>query len=337
MPSALCLCPDFISNNIRDPQAYASVFIGNIINTDCQIIMDSSGRLEYEYTNAVRKNESAYEFYKAWWGILSAHKGGKILPVNIDLNNEKDYFNIVYDAISFANTTFNRSIVANNNNDYGRYIEELRRQHIGIINLQNIPAYTLPNLNKKEVTFDGVDKDLEWILHRLVRTHGVGHTENDKNDFIRNMMLAKDYFVVDQTREGDSATGIDAGEIDLLINDEYGYLFTIIEALKLSSIETKNIIAHYKKLLSNYNPLSVNRTFLVSYYDGENFSSWWDKYKTLIKELNPVDIGLPESAITVKVDEIETKFLHMKKCAHYFLNDNTIFSCVHYAIKIKKK
>ncbi|PTT51812.1 hypothetical protein DBR19_10740 [Aeromonas sp. HMWF014] len=151
------------------------------------------------------------------------------------------------------------------------------------------------------------------------------------------MMLAKDYFIIDQTREGDSATGIDAGEIDLLINDEYGYLFTIIEALKLSSVESNKIKFHYEKLLNNYNPLAINRTFLVSYFDGDNFLSWWEKYKTLVEELSPEDIGLPDSVITNGVEEIATKFIHMKKCVHHFLDNGRAFSCIHYAVKVASR
>ncbi|MGL4784356.1 MAG: hypothetical protein ACRC25_13405 [Aeromonas hydrophila] len=333
MSCALCLCPEFIGQNIQNPQAYANIFIGSIINTDCQVVLDATGRLEYEYTNAVKDNVNAFEFYKAWWGVLSSTQNGKILPVNIRRADSESYIDVVYDVISVANTTFNKNIVAHSNNNYERYIEELRRQRIELINLQNVPAYTLPNLKKKKATYTDVDKDLAWVLHRLIRTHDIGNSENAKNDFVRSMMLAKDYFLVDQSREGDSPSGVDAGELDLLINDENGFLFTIIEALKLSSVESNRINEHYLKLLNNYNPLSVKLTFLVSYYNGKNFSSWWPKYKEHIMSLHPTDIGLSEDAEVVDVVEVPTNYINLKKLVHYFSEGGESFSCIHYAVK----
>lgn len=41
--------------------------------------------------------------------------------------------------------------------------------------------------------------------------------ENYRNDYIRDNLLSKNYFVKDQTRQGESKNGNDSGELDLLV------------------------------------------------------------------------------------------------------------------------
>lgn len=63
--------------------------------------------------------------------------------------------------------------------------------------------------------------------------------ENNRNDYIRDMLERSNYEVLDQTRRGLALAGKEAGEVDLLIKIE-GMPGTIIEALNLDSLK-KNI------------------------------------------------------------------------------------------------
>jgi hypothetical protein len=337
MSNALCICPDFISGHITNPVVYAHVFMGSIATTDCQVVLDEAGRLEYEYTELIKNDVSAYTIFKVWWSLITGTIGsGKLLAVPVNNVDAGDKVDVVYRTISSAATLFNKSIVAYDNNSYGRYITELERQHISLINMQNLSGMVDFIFIKKNVTYHDLDFDLSWVLQRLARDHDIGKSENAKNDYVRSMMMAKDYNVLDQTREGGSSTGMDAGEIDILINDARGQLFTIIEALKLSSVDSAKIIEHYSKLLHNYNPLQVQRTFLVTYYDGNNFEQWWERYTAYVRGLTTIDIGLSEDAVIISVEPVTTLYPSLKKLVHQFTQYGETFSCIHYAIKVSR-
>lgn len=337
MSNALCICPDFISGHITNPVVYGKVFMSGIAINDCQVVLDKSGRLEYEYLKLFRDDESAFAIFKVWWSLIKDTIGsGKLLSVPVDDCETGDHVDIVYRAISGAATLFNKSIVAYDNNTYSRYVDELQRQHIALINMQNLSMDTNSIFMRKNITYRELDLDLSWVLQRLARDHDIGKSENAKNDYVRSMMMAKDYYVLDQTREGDSPTGADAGEIDILINDNRGQLFTIIEALKLSSVDSGKILEHYLKLLHNYNPLQVQRTFLVTYYDGNNFEQWWGKYILYVSRLTINDINLSEDASIVSVEQETTSYPSLKKLIHKFIQNGESFLCIHYAIKVSR-
>ena len=61
-------------------------------------------------------------------------------------------------------------------------------------------------------------------------------------------MLGMKYEKVDQTRQGDSVSGKDAGSIDIqLLKD--GMPVVMIEALKLSSLDQNELSIHIDKVL----------------------------------------------------------------------------------------
>ena len=54
------------------------------------------------------------------------------------------------------------------------------------------------------------------------------------------MLESKEYKIKDQSREGRSLGGKDKGELDIVIED-YNNLFAIIEALRLNSVNKREI------------------------------------------------------------------------------------------------
>ncbi|WP_426697983.1 hypothetical protein ACP6EV_10150 [Aeromonas hydrophila] len=151
MSNALCICPDFIGGHITNPDVYARVFMGSIAITDCQVVLDDAGRLEYEYTKILKDDASTFIIFKAWWESIKSRIGsGKMLSVPVNEANVGDHVDIVYKTISSAATLFDKNIVAFDNNSYSRYINELQRQHIALINMQNLSVDTNSIFMKKK-------------------------------------------------------------------------------------------------------------------------------------------------------------------------------------------
>lgn len=103
-----------------------------------------------------------------------------------------------------------------------------------------------PTVIEKEISDVRIDeealvKDILMSVVNLQKNHTYTHTskENEMNDFIRDMLGMK-YEKVDQTRQGDSVSGKDAGSIDIqLLKD--GMPVVMIEALKLSSLDQNEL------------------------------------------------------------------------------------------------
>ena len=99
--------------------------------------------------------------------------------------------------------------------------------------------------------------------------------ENSINDGIRNQ-LSIVYEVKDQTRQGDSESGKDAGEVDIMLCDK-GNPAVIMEGLKLSSFESGKLDTHINKALENYDPNGCPLVYILIYATVKGFGDFWDK------------------------------------------------------------
>ncbi|WP_278401430.1 hypothetical protein [Hafnia paralvei] len=333
MTCAHCICPEFVNQHIGDPEVFTNVFIGRFLQTEDQVILDSEGKLIYKYVETLQGQQSKYEVFKVWRMLLEGSNNGKLLLTSSSVND--DVQGLVYDVTVRANTTFNKDIVAFDNNHYGPFISELTRQRIQLLNLQNLTSQIIGRLTNKNVNYFELDYDLAWVLQRLSRRATRAFSEDESNDYIRDMMLSKHYEVKDQTREGESSSGQQAGELDLIIEDS-GNLFSIIEAMKLTSLNTNYIKSHYKKLLDNYNPLLVKRVFLVTYYEGARFDEWWGRYCLYINSLDNDELDLDLTYEPRGIQEIETPYMGLRKLEHHFMYGDEHFACIHYAVKIAR-
>ncbi len=330
MPSAHCICPGFFASHISDPLVFNNIFLGILLQSDDQVITDKNGRLKLEYGKAVEHDQNAFGLYKIWINQLEARKDGKLLrtPVVFSPSVEKT----VFESINKAATTFDKNILTSDNERYSPFIEEMQRQRISLFNLQNLTPNTVYKLSQRNISFEELSYDIAWILHRLARTNSKGTTEDDYNDHLRNLLLSSKYEVKDQTREGQSSSGISAGELDLVI-EEKGFLFSIIEAMILTSVDSNYIDKHYKKVVNNYNPLGVNKTFLITYYSGNEFEKWWVRYCTYISEYDVDKFDIQGEVTLYKTDVEATLYPNLKKLTqHFYINGEHNF-CVHYAIR----
>lgn len=93
-------------------------------------------------------------------------------------------------------------------------------------------------------------------------------SEDERTTYIRNLLQAKGYIAMDQSRGGVSTGGEQAGELDLDIRLEPDVRWTIFEALNLSGSTESRLKywdAHLDKLLDNYNSTGCPFLFHVTY------------------------------------------------------------------------
>lgn len=146
--------------------------------------------------------------------------------------------------------------------------------------------------------------------------------EDDRNTFIANMLEAADYSVKDQTRWSISNRGKSAGEIDIMIKDTFNLPYVIIEALNLDYLNTNYLTIHLDKIFK-YDANGLLYNFIIVYYEGRNFGSFWKNYLTFISNHSypyplirsePIDLGKADLKITTTVhlrNEKEVLLFHV--------------------------
>lgn len=139
-------------------------------------------------------------------------------------------------------------------------------------------------LNADIASAQVVLRDLLQIGERVCSNqyYDASTSENRINDYFRDMLLAKGYDETkDQTRHGISASGKDAGEVDILLTQN-GKEIAIFEGLKLESVRTAYIDEHIDKAIINYNALGT-ATFIVAYVNTGDFESFWERYSNHVQ------------------------------------------------------
>lgn len=333
MPNAHCICPDFIGGHISDPIIFTNVFMGTLLQSHDQILLDAEGRLEYAYTQSVESDTGAFELLKTWRTILDECKrkqNGKVLLTPSSVND--DHYGIVFDVTKKSLSTFKKCILAFNNSSYEPFSDELSQRRIELFNLQNVTPINIDLFMRKDFCIEDLIQDLSYILHLLGRTKTKGSLEDEYNDHVRNMLKCKEYDVNDQSRDGEAPSGIGAGELDLVICKN-GFLAAIIEAMKLSSVNKNYINEHYRKLLTCYNPLQVSDTVLLTYFTGSRFDEWWARYVQYINELTPDILGLTGSDHIIRTEVVNTPYAHLKQLIQYFQISNEVVKCAHLCVK----
>ena len=120
------------------------------------------------------------------------------------------------------------------------------------------------------------DKDRDDLLRDMVIFCGIlqdnekiwDGSEDERTTYIRDLLRAKKYIAMDQSRGGISAGGKQAGELDLDIRKQPDVRWTIFEALNLSGSSDSQLQywnAHLDKLLDNYNATGCPFLFHVTY------------------------------------------------------------------------
>lgn len=101
-------------------------------------------------------------------------------------------------------------------------------------------------------------------------------SENQRNDYVRDMLLEKGYDVKDQTRRGISSGGRDAGEIDILIEKGH-HSWTLVEALNLASIRKDYLDLHLDKVY-RYDTAGHPFNVVLVYVTAPDFGRFCERY-----------------------------------------------------------
>ena len=140
-------------------------------------------------------------------------------------------------------------------------------------------------LNADLISAKAVLNDLARICERLcINSLYTQNTREDSiTDYIRDNLKSMGYEqVLDQTRHGLSDTGKDAAHVDLVLaknNQEVA----LIEALRLSSVDTTEIRRHIGKAVTNYNALGTP-TFLLVYAGAPCFGGFWKRFLSHLQQ-----------------------------------------------------
>lgn len=133
-------------------------------------------------------------------------------------------------------------------------------------------------------------------------------SEDERNDYIGDILGAIGYSVKDQTRRGSSSTGKDSGEIDIFVSRE-GLPFTIVEAMNLDSVDTSYINKHLDKLFL-YDTSGNNFNVCLSYVKVADFASFWEKYSFYVSSYSyPSPILSLDTSINDKYGYSELKIM----------------------------
>lgn len=168
---------------------------------------------------------------------------------------------------------------------YGNYATEIDSVARAMCTGAAIPQNNQERLNATLLSASGVLADILDICEYACnnRTYHYGRSENEINDYFRDMLKAKGYSqVLDQTRHGVSKNEKDAGEVDILLkrNDKE---VAIIEGLKLDCVNQSYIKDHIDKAVVNYNALGTV-TFIVAYVGVSDFKGFWNGIYEYLKK-----------------------------------------------------
>lgn len=140
-----------------------------------------------------------------------------------------------------------------------------------------------------------------------------GATEDQRNDYIRDILEASGYDVKDQTRRGLSPNGKAAGEVDILIKEK-GFPLTIIEALNMNSLNTTYLDKHIDKIY-DYDTAGNKFNIILSYVTVADFVTYCEKYCQHIK-MHSYPFELTSIAENVVVDNISYSNIRVMKTVH---------------------
>jgi len=152
-------------------------------------------------------------------------------------------------------------------------------------------------------------------LQGLQKPLNLGLQENNRTTFIANELSNSDYIIKDQALWGQSASGKQAGEMDIKIENKNRETIAIIEAFNLKSFVQKTISTHIDKLINRYDANGLPENYILVYCEN-NFEENWNKYIQFVPTLK-TDFKLaqfdPHYSSGLEVADIKTaKAVHVR-------------------------
>lgn len=158
---------------------------------------------------------------------------------------------------------------------------DINGRNVFVIKLKNSDKALSMNFTKDLGSQEAFVKNLVLACFNLqARKHYSNANEDDRNDYIGDILGAIGYTVKDQTRRGSSSTGKDSGELDIFVSKD-GLPFTVIEAMNLDSLSTSYINKHLDKIFL-YDTSGNKFNVCLSYVKITDFDSFWEKYSAYV-------------------------------------------------------
>lgn len=159
----------------------------------------------------------------------------------------------------------------------------IKGKNIYVIKVQKIIEGTsllTDRLNDESIT-QFIDQLYDICIKLQSNAKYIDATEDERNDYVRDMLEQSGYMIKDQTRRGLSTTGASSGKVDIYVEKDR-VSFTIIEALILSSMDTAYLAKHLNKIYTYDTTGNLFNVCLV-YAELKNFASFWEKYCNFVK------------------------------------------------------
>lgn len=326
--NAYCFCPNILAEKISDTIFFNTVLIPSTINSHHHLLLDRDEELWLEYLEKTQDDPSAYTNLNTW-DLLLKHKSNKILYSNVESSSPISPRDIS-DLIVNAPATCHKYLVTNDNDLYIDSIGELSTHGVGLLSSDTLEASA--NINYPSITYNPSSFFLDLLLAlSYVSNTRKNKLEDEHNDYLRDLLSIKGYDVYDQTRLGESSTRLRTGNLDLVIKSNRDWV-TIIEPLRLSSVDSSNILEHYNKLIDNYNPLRLAYTHLVVYYMGakEGFLQFFVRYKRMVTNLESDQFD-GEIVFNASTD-IDSNYQSLKTFTQSGTINGHVFHCSHTCI-----
>lgn len=188
-------------------------------------------------------------------------------------------------------------------------------------------SYGSSEPRKKDLSETNLLQDLLYCSTKLQANHKYKNSlEDEMNDYMRDLLDAMGYDVRGQTRQGSSNTGKQAGEVDILVRIE-NFPYSIIEALKLSSIDKAYIAEHIDKIYK-YDTHGHRCNFIISYVNIGNFRKFWESYLLFIKKYN-----YPHKLVSYSVPQ-DNQYAELKWAITELKRNDTVTKLYHIVIHI---
>lgn len=199
--------------------------------------------------------------------------------------------------------------------EYSKSAERLRREVDSMAAQTSVYSSNQERLSADIKSAKSVLKELISALKLMVCNHSYGYNknENEINDYLRDLLKQKGtYSVADQTRHGESESGKDAGEVDILLLRQEREA-ALIECMKLENVNANTLDTHIQKTIKSYNPLGTP-TFIIMYVGSKDFSKFWNRcYTHLTTYKYGMDVDESLSEEVQDNASIKVAYLTLKK------------------------
>lgn len=236
------------------------------------------------YTNIDFFNDEYIDYYFKEYPFL------KIANSGVEEEQLKDFLKIAY----------NRWVIVDKREDFAAEVNEQLRK-VGISSLISVNQSKIVNKEAEKEIF----VDIKFVKDPMIRKELIidlmqilslmqgnniyrGQKENKLNDVVRDgLKITRRYQIHDQSRHGESESGLDAGELDLLISTKDDDLpIAIVEALILGRMNKKNLSNHIDKALTKYDPNGCPITIIIIYSRCTDFSEQASKIEKYLDSYN---------------------------------------------------